>query len=257
MIRDYALADQLTLQCRLSQGVHEVDAGSLAVGPLVELLTFRRRSLDSKTVLKIRASGSGIQRAIGTTSSASTLKYGVDGAIGVLRIRPGFSRDDDLPLQTFLLDVRKRLGAAGVPQTSAQALTGAAGELVDNLDQHAGPEWEALAIYEISSDGFWFSVGDSGQGVLATYKSRADVQSTGQALVAAVIEHRSSTGDPARGLGFRKVLDALRSMDAMLRVRSGDASLECEGFGGSGRWVVREQVPLSGFVVSVHVRWSL
>lgn len=257
MIRDYALADRLTLQCHLVRGSHVVDASSLPIGPLVELLTFRRSSLDEQTALRIRPDRPGFRSRRNSLSTSSTLDYSIDDTVGVLSIRPGYSKDDDLPLQQFLLDIRKRLGAPGVPQASAQALTGAVGELLDNLDEHAGTQWEALAAYDISSNGFWFAVGDSGQGVLATFKSSQDISSSAQALCAAVIEHRSSTGNHARGLGFRKVLDALRSMDAMLRVRSGDASLESEGQGGSGKWISREQVHLRGFVVSVHVKWNI
>ena len=113
-----------------------------------------------------------------------------------------------------------------------------------------------MAAFDITPGNFWLAVGDSGVGALATYSAMPEVQSARQALDAAVVEHRSSTGDPARGLGFRQVLGALRSMDAALRVRSGDASLEIEGVGGSGNWVSREQQQLCGFVVSAHVRWG-
>ena len=176
--------------------------------------------------------------------------------MGALRVRAGPpSNDDDIVQQQFLMDVRKRLELAGVPNLSCQALTGAAGELIDNIGQHAGPQCEALAAFEISAGSVWLAIGDSGVGAWQTYRAMPEVQSARHALEAAVIEHRSSTGDPTRGLGFRQVLRALRSMDAALRVRSGDASLEIEGVGGAGSWVSREQQHLQGFVVSAHVRW--
>jgi hypothetical protein len=45
------------------------------------------------------------------------------------------------------------------------------------------------------------------------------------------------------------------TLDAAFRVRSDDASIEIEGASSGANWVVRDQDMLSGFVVSLHVRW--
>ena len=257
MIQDFAAADRATLRCSRVLGLTEVDASAVALGPLVELLTFRRRSVPANSELKLSGNGTHLSIALKAMHADAAWAYQTSGAVGALRLQPGRpSNDDDIVQQQFLMDIRKRLEIDGVSKSSCQALTGAAGELIDNIGQHAGPQGEALAAFEISAGSFWLTVGDSGVGALATYAAMQDVQTARQAMEAAVIAHRSSTGDPARGLGFQQVLNALRSMDAALRVRSGDASLEIEGAGGSGSWMSREQQHLQGFVVSAHVRWG-
>lgn len=257
MIKDFAASDRITLRCSKIQGCTEVDARTLHLGPSIELLTFRRRSLPPGAELKLLGNGTPLSIALKAMPSDTAWAYRTSGSIGALRVQAGRpSNADDIVQQQFLMDIRKRLELEGVPKSSAQALTGAAGELIDNIGQHAGPQGEALAAFDITQGSFWLAVGDSGVGALATYSAMREVQSARQALEVAVVEHRSSTGDPARGLGFRRVLGALRSMDAALRVRSGDASLEIEGTGGSGNWMSREQQHLRGFVVSAHVQWG-
>ena len=257
MIRDFAVSDIITLMCSKTLGCTEVDARTLQLGPSIELLAFRRRSIPPGAELKLMGHGTPLSTALKAMPSDTAWAYRTSDSIGVLRVQAGHpSNVDDIVQQQFLMDIRKRLEQEGVPKSSAQALTGAAGELIDNIGQHAGTQCEALAAFDITPGNFWLAVGDSGVGALATYSAMPEVQSARQALDAAVVEHRSSTGDPARGLGFRQVLGALRSMDAALRVRSGDASLEIEGVGGSGNWVSREQQQLCGFVVSAHVRWG-
>jgi hypothetical protein len=257
VIRDFAISDRITLRCSKSSGCTEVDARTLQLGPSIELLAFRRRSIPPGAELKLMGNGTSLSKALKAMPSDTAWAYRTSGSTGALRVQAGRPSDvDDIVQQQFLMDIRKRLEQEGIPRSSAQALTGAAGELIDNIGQHAGTRCEALAAFDITPGNLWLAVGDSGVGALATYRAMPEVQSARQALEVAVVEHRSSTGDPARGLGFRQVLGALRSMDAALRVRSGDASLEIEGIGGSGNWVSREQQQLCGFVVSAHVRWG-
>lgn len=257
MIRDFAAADGVTLRCSAGVSVVDIDTHSLQLGPTVELLTFRRRSLPLNVDLRLRGGGSPLSLAIRKMPSTAAWAYRTSGPVGALRVQAGYqSNCDDIVQQQFLMDVLKRLELDGLPKSSAQALTGAVGELIDNIGEHAGPQGDALAAFEITRGSLWLAIGDSGIGALATYREIPTIQSAGHALEMAVIEHRSSTGDPERGFGFRRVLSALRSMDAALRVRSGDASLEIEGPGSSGRWILREQQHLQGFVVSFHVRWD-
>jgi hypothetical protein len=76
------------------------------------------------------------------------------------------------------------------------------------------------------------------------------------ALEWAVKEHRSRFNDPKRGLGFSSVLNASRVMDAALRVRSDEGSIEVEGPADTSPWFVRDQSMLSGFVVSLRLAWT-
>ena len=256
MIEDFAASDRTALICAHKGGQIELDASALQLGPLVELLSFRQRSLSAETKLRLSGSGSPLYAALKAMPSHSAWAYTESGSIGALRAQPHQpSVEGELCQQRFLLAIRQKLELCGVPLKSSQALAGAAGELIDNIGEHAGDSWQALAAYQIEAGSFWLSVGDSGMGSLASYAKMPDIGTAQDALKAAVITHRSSTGDPERGLGFRQVLHALNAMDASLRIRSDNISLENEGTSGSGTWIFREQVPLRGFVVSAHIRW--
>jgi hypothetical protein len=104
----------------------------------------------------------------------------------------------------------------------------------------------------------WLAVADTGQGVVRGYVSSfPDLAGldAATALGWAVVDHRSRFGGTGRGTGFSTVMRAMLTLDAALRVRSDDASIEIEGASIGADWVVRDQDSLSGFVVSLHVRW--
>lgn len=255
MLTDFAIADSTTLQCL--RGVSEVVIGgdALALGPLVETLMFRRRSISPSLRLKVSVPPE-VGSALRQLPADRTWSFRQSGAVGVLRAQHGTpSEADELESQRFLLALLRAATSAGMPRPAAQAIAGAAGELLDNITQHAGTGEDALAAFSTEAGSLWLSVGDAGQGMLPTYSKYPVVTSAKDALQMAVVEHRSSTGEPERGQGYRDLLRALGSLDASLRVRTGDASLECEGVAGSRPWVSREQVQLVGCVVSAHLRW--
>lgn len=255
MLSDFAIADATTLRCQQRAGETAVGGEALSLGPLVETLMFRRRSTAPGVRLKVTVPND-FGQALRVLPSRPTWYFGQGQRCGVLRVQHGKrSEQDDLESQKFLLACLRAATAAGMPKPAAQALVGAAGELLDNIEQHAGPGKDALAAFDAEDGSLWLSVGDAGQGMLATYAKDADIETARDALRVAVVEHRSSTGEPGRGQGFRDLLRALGSLDASLRVRTGDASLECEGPAGSRAWVTREQVHLAGCVVSAHLRW--
>lgn len=257
MLKDFTASDLTTLRCTKVSGVTEINAASLQLGPLVELLTFGRRSLPRVAELSFVETDCRLFTAIAMMPPDSAWAYKTIDGVGALRVRAGKPNvNDDVVQQQFLMDIRVRLEQHGVPITAAKALTGAAGELIDNIGEHAGSDAQAIAAFDISQGSLWLSMGDCGKGVLATYNSMPDIQNSSQALNAAVIKNRSSTGDSARGNGFKSVLRALQNMDASVRVRSDNASVEYEGMAGSGRWFEREQTHLRGFVVSAHIRWN-
>jgi hypothetical protein len=201
MNQSFAVSDRTTLRCSQVPGLTEVDVASLELGPLVELWIFRRRSLPEGANLKLRGAGVALSEALKGMPSGSVWAYRKAKGCSVLRVKAGAPSDeDDLVQQQFLLDIRKELERHGAGTSAAQALTGAAGELIDNVGEHAGSDCEALAAFQISSGSMWLSVGDSGKGVLATYNTTPEISSAQDALSAAVLQHRSSTGDPARGL---------------------------------------------------------
>lgn len=232
-----------------------MDARALAIGPLVETLIFRRRSLQHGGRITLSLPG-GAADAIRQLPSGLTWAMALAEGVGILRIQHGKPTEhDELQAHQFLLKLLQNASAAGMPKRAAQALSGAAGELIDNIKEHAGPGKNALAAFAAEKGSLWLTVGDAGLGMLPTYVHYPAVRSAKDALRMAVVEHCSSTGDPERGMGFRKLLRSLGSLDASLRVRTGDASLECEGSAGARPWISREQVQLVGCVVSAHLRW--
>lgn len=255
MLKDFAVADTATLLCVGASGELAVGGEAFALGPVVETLMFRRRSLNPGVRVKM-AVPQGFGDALRKLPAGRNWCFGQARNFAVLRVQHGRPAEQgELEAQKFLIALLRAAIGAGMPKTAAQALAGATGELVDNISQHAGPGEDALAAFNVEPSSLWLSVGDAGQGMLPTYSTYPDVTSAKDALRVAVVQHRSSTGDPERGLGFRGLLRALGSLDASLRVRTGDASLECEGPAGSRPWVSREQVQLAGCVISAHLRW--
>ena len=125
--------------CSQALGCTEVDARTLQLGPSIELLAFRRRSIPPGAELKLMGHGTPLSTALKAMPSDTAWAYRTSDSIGVLRVQAGHpSNVDDIVQQQFLMDIRKRLEQEGVPKSSAQALTGAAGELIDNIGQHAG-----------------------------------------------------------------------------------------------------------------------
>lgn len=256
MLADFGRVDHATLRCSAGSGEVRIDGADLALGPLVELLMFRRKSLDPSVQLRVEGGEINLSKALRLLPAGTHWAWAKCDQIGVLRLPHSEGADSDEDVKhAFLLELRKRLDDESVAAPSAQAIVGATGEMVDNIWQHAGPGQDAIAAFQIQAKSLWISIGDCGRGMLATYATHDDVKTTHDALRAAVREHRSSTRQPGRGQGFRKLLDVLSSMDASLRVRTGDASLETEGLALDGKWTFREQVLLVGCVVSAHLKW--
>lgn len=255
MLSDFIKSDSVTLQTLTASTEVEIEGADVELGPLAELLIFRRKSMSADVLIKMRNMGS-LGNAFRSASSGGGWVYGSAPGAGVLRFQHGKPQDSEEDVKhQFLLGMLQGVRAAAMPEQSAKALAGAAGELIDNVEQHAGSGQDALAAFQVHPGSLWLAIGDAGQGMLSTYRQFEDVSSTQDALRAAVIEHRSSTRDPERGQGFRKLMRALRSLDASLRVRTGDASLELEGMADSSQWILREQVQLVGCVISAHLRW--
>lgn len=255
MLQDFIPTDSTSLKCHYGTGEFSLDGRDLQLGPLAEMLIFRRRSLRPAVSVRLGECGD-FGECLRAFPGGQNWAFSRVGAVGVLRIQHGRpSEEDDLVRHQFLLALLRSATEATMPKAAAQALAGAAGELIDNIEQHAGSGEDALAAFRVMSGALWLVVGDAGKGMLSTYAGFSDVSTAQDALRAAVVEHRSSTGDPVRGQGFRDLLRALQSLDASLRVRTGDASLETEGTAGAQQWALREQVQLVGCVVSAHVRW--
>lgn len=178
---------------------------------------------------------------------------------GAFHLGPRASVSDDMAL-AFAENISRCVQRAGIPDKARLLLKGAIVELISNIPEHAGDGARGVAGFEMTPKGVAVTVADSGRGIVAGYVD-ADPELEGltadDALVMAVAEHKSrfSKHQPGRGTGFNTVVNVLRSLDATLRVRSGDSSIQSEGDPSDPGWVQREQVELRGFVVSLILNW--
>lgn len=228
-----------------------IDASGISLGALLELLMLKRGTHHAITVADASSRGRLLRRLLNSSQS-----YLSEDSRGALHRRAG--HDSDAATNDFADCFRAQLVAAGVVTTAALRLSGALHELLTNVDEHAGDGVEGLGAFEVLEREAWMVVADSGRGVFGGYEASplankpADAE---QALKWAVIEHRSRTGDSARGTGFQTVVQSVRSLDGCVRVRSDNASLELEQEADRSRFLLREQGELRGFVVSVLLRW--
>lgn len=178
---------------------------------------------------------------------------------GVLHVQDDSKRTADLSVD-FAEGLGAELERAGLPRSPKNLLQGALVELVSNIQQHAGSHPKGYALFEVVNESVVLSVFDAGRGVVDGYASVSPELarlSAADALLMAVRDHRSRLApvEEGRGTGFGTVARAMKSLDARLRVRSGNASLETAS-GAGAEWVLREQAELRGFVVSLVLSWG-
>ncbi len=240
--------------------VLRISAGELALGPLAEALILKW-ALRTRGKTLVVAGRSSRENLLRSALGAAGCKFTAAGSVGVLRAAAAGRVAEMEEVNRFVLALGQAVRAQGMPDGAVGPLCAAAGELVDNIGEHAGSAVDAFAAYEFSRGECWLTVADAGRGILAGYREAGLTGSdtpadAAEALDWAVLQHRSRTMDPARGLGFKRLQAVLRSMDATVRIRSDDASLEIEGAGSSADWLSREQVELRGFVVSAVLAWK-
>lgn len=251
-LNDFVLIEDAAASAAAGQDVN-LASDDLTLGPFVEALVLR------KTLGALAFVGRGGQRRellsrAGKTSTGAAYALGL-GAFFLGE--PGVPSANNALL--FGEALARTVEEAGLRKPACSLLKGATIELLTNIHEHAGPGALGISMFELFAGGVAVSVADAGQGVVAGYIS-ANPQLVGltaeQALVKGVVEHKSRLPDPGRGSGYNTVASAMRSLDATLRVRSGDASLEIEGHPLEAEWLSREQVELRGFVVSLSLRWA-
>jgi hypothetical protein len=234
-----------------------ISTSNFLLGPLAELIVFLNPLQPRKNSIPLRYDCEQGQLFNRCLSSAESVYFSAAG-MGILRLEPAYIDSDVLATNSFILNLRQLLGQTGMPSAAAQTFSGVAGELIDNIAVHAGRPQLSFAAFNIHRGDAWIAVADAGHGVLGGYamdRSLPQPEDAQEALQWAVIEHQSRFSDSKRGLGYRRALSALRSLDASMRVRSDSAGLEMRGGVNRDDWLLREQVYLGGFVVSVHVAW--
>lgn len=258
MLADFDALDDLTGDIEGQVGASiDVATSSLALGPLAELLVLRKSWRNQGVEVRLRGRGdvrhdgfAHVTRQISATSTLSP-SFGACSIVGA-----GDAVEE--VIHEFVSNTGKAATDAGMPADAARLLKGIFGELIDNIRDHAGPLARGLAAYELASGSISLVIADTGRGIVRGYlETQPELASLGatDALEWAVKEHRSRFKDSGRGLGFSSVLKASRVMDAALRVRSDEGSIEVEGPADTAPWFVKDQSMLSGFVVSLRLSW--
>lgn len=241
-------------------GVHkrlDINSSDLALGPLAEVLILRREWRLTGFDVRLKGDGDARHAVVSEVSKKTKVEGSVGPEVGAIQL-VGDSEQVSLAAHEFVAAAGRLAQEAGMPVDASRILKGVFGELIDNVSQHAGTGAKGLAIYELRANSIALVVADSGQGVVQGYvSSQPELAGLGamDALEWAVQRHKSRFREPGRGTGFSTVLRAMRAMDAALRVRSDDASIEIEGPSDSATWYVKDQPVLRGFVVTLSLSW--
>jgi hypothetical protein len=230
----------------------DVNASGASLGVLMELLLLKRAARTKVTIADSSARGQLFRELL-----SGGQVFRCKGGLGLYNAKSKHV-DSAGEASDFCGEARAVLKLAGMPDTASLRLSGALHELLSNVDEHAGADATCLAGFEVEDGAASLCVADTGAGVLAGFQSGGAIvvpRSATQALQWAVLEHRSRTGLPGRGTGFQTVVNAFRTLDASMRVRSDDASLELVQQGSDADSLLRKQGQLGGFVVSVQLRW--
>lgn len=145
-----------------------------------------------------------------------------------------------------------------MPRKNAWGLSGALGEMADNVVQHAGlgERPSAVVCYEVGATHFSFAVADIGRGVrqsLAENPAHATADDA-VALQLAVLRGASRRGSD-HGEGFAQLLNEVADMEGVWEFRSGGARLTVDGRGSGARTHTTANSPtLPGLQLSVIAR---
>jgi len=242
---------------RGGDGEVAIDSSTLGLGPLAEILVMRRAWRVSGRKVSLTGEVDARRAAIAEVTRSPVAKSSHSDSTGACHVIGTGANVETLTNEFVSLTGRLAL-EAGMPETSSRLLKGVFGELIDNIWKHAGVGAKGLAAYSLDARSIFLVVADAGQGVVQGY-IEAQPQLAGltaaQALEWAVRLNKSRFTQAGHGTGFAGLVKAMRVMDAALRVRSDDASIEIEGPADSADWLVRDQPGLQGFVVSLHLKW--
>lgn len=259
VLSGFDAVDELSTRFETGSGKRlDVNSLELALGPMAEVLILRRMWRPAGFDVRLCGNGDARHTVISRASKKSEAVSQVEPGAGAIRI-VGTGEAAGLATHAFVSATGRLACEAGMPVHAARLLKGVFGELIDNVSEHAGAGASGLAAYELKAKCISLIVADSGQGVVRGYvASQPELAGLGamDALEWAVQQHKSRFKGPGRGTGFSTVLRAMRVMDAALRVRSEDASIEIEGPADSATWYVKDQPMLQGFVVSLHLAWQ-
>lgn len=166
---------------------------------------------------------------------------------------------------TFMCERFKRslVDHGGYAKPLATGLSGALGEMTDNVLRHStdeeGTPAPAVVGYTVGGAEFEFVVADVGRGALASLRSIPawrELKDAKSALDAIVTRGATRRSGQTVGGGFRDLFTALVDLAGELRLRTDDAAITLDGRGDCARRIkVHGAVPsLQGFQVTVRGR---
>jgi hypothetical protein len=179
-----------------------------------------------------------------------------------MEIEPVGADPDELP---FLCERFKRslISHGGYSKPLATALSGALGEMADNVFRHStekeGEAAPGIVGFAVKGPEFEFVVADVGRGALASLRvisAWEHLTTAKMALDAIVTRGATRRSGQTQGGGFRDLFTALVDLAGELRLRSGDAAVTLDGRGSPAQRIkVHSAVaPLVGFQVTVRGR---
>lgn len=141
----------------------------------------------------------------------------------------------------------------------AEALSGALGEMADNVAQHSGsnPACPALGIigYYICEGHISFSIADLGRGALDSLKENptwSQLQNSKDALLAIILKHASRRPYGGDGEGFKEVFRSLSNLNGLIELFSGDGRIRIRSTSSGSEASPQFTGYLSGFQITVN-----
>lgn len=263
-LSDLRFLDQaaLALERGLKGALDKVpDAKLRSVGALVEAAILSRsnpacvalvRRFEKPAVVRAlrAAERSPLELFVGKTQGA---------AFGFMSLKALPADELKEPVYALQLAARKAMLFKRDADRTKARLSGAIGEMVDNVLDHSGEPASGLIGFCGNEERFELAVGDRGMGVLASLRMNPKfsyIQDPGTAMSVAIQDGNSRHGPVQdRGYGFGTLFRALNTLDAGIRLRSGDYALQTSGHKvGERNPEASQKAALRGFVVSFMLK---
>jgi hypothetical protein len=245
----------------VSMDVASVRVGPItSLGPAIELAcfaqvhrhwsSFSKRSLPQFLATPLRTARRHPLRPAFQSDGDSEIGFLCFSAVDSDTLRPSLF-EFDLRARD-VMKFRRNVGS------SKGLVCGAIGEMVDNVFEHSGRAESGIAAFLATRSYVDIAVADVGFGVLSSLRQNpayAYLSDSGMALSLAIRDgtsRYSTTGDgEGRGHGFSTLFRGLNSLDAEIRLRSGNYALEVGGQGVNERApTISEKAELTGLVVT-------
>ena len=242
--------------------LENLSPSGFSIGGIVQLACLKSAYPERlNTLLKTwRTSSKALDNAIATYESGlrpSTSKMWDVRSLEFFPIRGRLWADAKIyhPFESRFCKAAKQAGFGH----KAEALSGALGEMADNVAQHSGsdPACPAAGIigYYICDGYVAFSIADLGRGALHSLKENPkwnQLQNSKDALLAIIQQHASRRPYGGDGEGFKEVFRSLTDLNGLIELFSGDGKIRITST-PSGRQATPQFAGLlSGFQITVN-----